>query len=155
MLKISPFTPLFFNPTTDRFGAKSKYIQKFASSDIIFIELIGDKSDAVPALVVRDLINERQDSIEWHTWNMNNNQIIYFHIITGLNSGYYDVLIGDSWSEIFKVTNDSAELNETTVIQYSMKDNRQRIVSFGLMVCNISSISVPPVDSKIITGHSQ
>lgn len=126
MLRISPFTPLFFNPSTDRFGAKSKYVQKFSGSDIIFIELIGGTSDAIPDLIVHDLVNEYHDSVEWHTWDMNENQIVYFHVITGLNCGYYNVQIGDSISEMFKVTNDAAELDETTIIQYSMKDNRQR-----------------------------
>lgn len=126
MLRISPFTPLFFNPSTDRFGAKSKYVQKFSGSDIIFIELIGGTSDTVPDLIVHDLVNEYHDSVEWHTWDMNENQIVYFHVITGLNCGYYNVQIGDSISEMFKVTNDAAELDETTIIQYSMKDNRQR-----------------------------
>ena len=26
---ISPFTPLFFSPSTDKFGAKSKYVQSY------------------------------------------------------------------------------------------------------------------------------
>ena len=33
MFKISPFTPLFFNPSDDIFGIQSKYVQKFAPSD--------------------------------------------------------------------------------------------------------------------------
>ena len=37
---ISPFTPLFFSPSTDKFGAKSKYVQLFARTDRIFVELI-------------------------------------------------------------------------------------------------------------------
>ena len=32
---ISPFTPLFFSPSTDKFGAKSKYVQLFARTDRI------------------------------------------------------------------------------------------------------------------------
>lgn len=40
MFKISPFTPLFFNPSDDIFGIQSKYVQKFAPSDQIFIEVI-------------------------------------------------------------------------------------------------------------------
>lgn len=40
MIKISPFTPLFFSPSSDKFGAESRYIQLFAPTDNIFIEVI-------------------------------------------------------------------------------------------------------------------
>lgn len=129
MLRISPFTPLFFSPSTDRFGVKSKYVQKFATTDILFIEVLLDISDDIPSLIIYNLINNREVTATWSTWKMNDNKIVCFHIITGLECSYYNISIGNNMSEVFKVTDDSNELNETTLIQYSMKDNLQRIDS--------------------------
>ena len=48
---ISPFTPLFFSPSTDKFGAKSKYVQLFARTDRIFVELILTAKEQEPIAV--------------------------------------------------------------------------------------------------------
>lgn len=77
-------------------------------------------------LVIRDLVNMRENLAQWSSWMMNSGDTVYFHVITGLECGYYEVLIGNESSEVFKVTDNESELSETTLIQYSMKDNRQR-----------------------------
>lgn len=58
---------------------------------------------------------------------MNNDKIIYFYNISLLPCGYYNVAVNGKTSEMFKITDDEHELSETTLIQYSMKDNKQRL----------------------------
>lgn len=58
---------------------------------------------------------------------MNDDKILYFYNISLLPCGYYTVTVNGNTSEIFKVTDDECELSETSLIQYSMKDNKQRL----------------------------
>lgn len=126
MYKISPFTPLFFSPSTDKFNVRSRYIQKFASSDQILIEIIATNGTIPDNLVISDANNIVLDSISWHKWEMNDIETLYFHTITGLDDGYYSICIGDLRSEPFQITKDESIILETTLVQYSMKDNRSR-----------------------------
>ena len=124
---ISPFTPLFFSPSTDKFGAKSKYVQLFARTDRIFIELISSPEEQKPVVYINNLQNDASTSIILSSWQMNDDKIIYFYNISLLPCGYYNVVVNGKTSEIFKITDDEHELSETTLIQYSMKDNKQRL----------------------------
>lgn len=124
---ISPFTPLFFSPSTDKFGAKSKYVQLFARTDRIFIELISNPKEQEPVVCINNLLNDTSTPIMLSTWQMNNDKIIYFYNISLIPCGYYNVVVDGVESDIFKVTDDERELSETTLIQYSMKDNKQRL----------------------------
>lgn len=124
---ISPFTPLFFSPSTDKFGAKSKYVQLFARTDRIFIELISSPEGQEPVVYINNLLNDASTPIILSSWQMNDDKIIYFYNISLLPCGYYNVVINGKTSEIFKITDDERELSETTLIQYSMKDNKQRL----------------------------
>ena len=126
MFKISPFTPLFFSPSTDRFGIKSKYIQVFAPTDKILVEVIASRSDKEPMMRISHLGNGGVDEIIMNKWTVNENTILYYYIISNLDNGYYSVNLYDMTSEPFKVTNDSTELLKTTLIRYSMKDNKER-----------------------------
>ena len=54
---ISPFTPLFFSPSTDKFGAKSKYVQLFARTDRIFVELILTAKEQEPIVYINNLLS--------------------------------------------------------------------------------------------------
>ncbi len=124
---ISPFTPLFFSPSTDKFGAKSKYVQLFARTDRIFIELISSPEEQEPVVYINNLLNDASTPIILSSWQMNDDKIIYFYNISLLPCGYYNVAVNGKTSEIFKITDDEHELSETTLIQYSMKDNKQRL----------------------------
>lgn len=124
---ISPFTPLFFSPSTDKFGAKSKYVQLFARTDRIFIELISSPEEQEPMVYINNLLNDASTPIILSSWQMNDDKIIYFYNISLLPCGYYNVTVNDNTSEIFKITDDEGELSETTLIQYSMKDNKLRL----------------------------
>lgn len=127
MQYISQFTPLFFSPSTDAFGAKSKYMQVFARKDRIFIEVIAEDDDQIPKILIHDLIKNTTIPIVLSTWKMNSTKVIYFYTISLLQCGYYRIEINEKISETFKITDDERELSETTLIQYSMKDNKQRL----------------------------
>lgn len=123
---ISPFTPLFFHPSADRHGIESDYIQKFAPSDRIFVQVISEYWESDPEVYVKNIANEYSDKIHLNSWNINQSKTIYFHSITGLNNGFYTITINGFQSNVFQITDDVVELSETTLIQYSMKGNNQR-----------------------------
>lgn len=126
MYAVSPFTPIFFNPTTDRFGARSKYMQIFAPTDQVLIEVIAVSEYKVITGTLINLENSTEHEITWDVWAMNATTKLYYYVITGLATGYYCFDINGMTSESFKITDESNELAETTLIQYSMKDNKQR-----------------------------
>ncbi len=86
---------------------------------------------------------------------MNDDKILYFYNISLLPCGYYTVTVNGNTSEIFKVTDDECELSETSLIQYSMKDNKQRLDAvWWIDGCNTFLIFEFLVVSKITDGRS-
>lgn len=126
MYIVSPFTPLFFSPSSDVSGCKSRYTQVFAPTDQILIEVIvRAESRAITGKIISVCDNSEMD-IEWNVWSMNDSDKLYYYIITGLEDGYYMVNVNDSNSEPFRITSDESVLKNTTLIQYSSKDNKDR-----------------------------
>lgn len=127
MFKLSPFTPIFFSPTSDRFGVKSKYVQTFAQTDCIMIELLatGDHEEA-PALTITNLCTGLVSTVVWSKWKINQSTTLFFNTIRGLDVGRYIMTLGGFTSEPFRVTDDAMQLSTTTLIQYSMPDNKVR-----------------------------
>lgn len=125
---LSPFTPIFFQPRKGSNGVPSRYIQTFAPTDHIELQLIGVTGETAPVTKVYNAYTDTEIyTIEWLTWQMNETDLLYFATITGLSNGhYYIVMEGVGTSEPFKVTDYEQELNQTTLIQYAMKDNKQR-----------------------------
>lgn len=122
---VSPFTPLFFiNRKAD--GIESDYIQMFATTDRILLQLLGPKTAAVVAHVLTEPDGTPLFRIQFNSWDINSTTRLYFASIS-LSPGLYSVNItGIGDSEIFRVTDDARLLAKTTLIQYSMKNNRQR-----------------------------
>lgn len=126
MYIVSPFTPLFFSPSSDVSGCKSRYTQVFAPTDQILIEVIvRAESRAITGKIISVCDNSEMD-IEWNVWSMNDSDKLYYYVITGLEDGYYIVNVNDSNSEPFRITSDESVLKNTTLIQYSSKDNKDR-----------------------------
>ncbi len=125
---LSPFSPIFFQPRKGRNGVPSAYVQTFAPTDKIQLQLIGVAGDTPPTTKVYNACDETElYSIEWSEWDMNGNDLLFFATIHGLSNGYYYInMDGIGISEAFKVTDCELELQQTTLIQYAMKDNRQR-----------------------------
>lgn len=126
MYIVSPFTPIFFKPSTDLYGASSRYMQVFAPSDEVMIQVIARSESRTVTGKVVNLATNQQTVIDWQVWSMNQTDKIYYHVLTGLPEGCYSIDINGIASEPFRVTANASELLHTTLIQYSMKDNRQR-----------------------------
>lgn len=124
---ISPFVPIFFRPSDDIFGVKSKYTQKFAPTDKILLEVISTGKDTVPTLKLNDVCSGTSRKLEWISWQMNENKILYYYVLSSLECGVYSIDIGDASSEPFLITDNERELEETTLIKYSMRNNRMRL----------------------------
>lgn len=122
---ISPFTPLFFiNRKAD--GIESEYIQTFSTTDQILLEIIGTQSISVIGQIIQEPEGKVLSYISFNTWAINAKSYLRFATIS-LSPGLYSVyLSGFGRSEIFRVTDDPRILEKTTLIQYSMKNNRQR-----------------------------
>ena len=125
MIKISPFTPLFFSPSSDKFGAESRYIQLFAPTDNIFIEVITTTEYRMNGLL-KNHVDGTSREIEFQSFSLKDGSIVFHSTITGLASGYYSISVGDQECNVFKVTDDEHELDKTTLIRYSMRSNKQR-----------------------------
>ena len=125
MIKISPFTPLFFSPSSDKFGAESRYIQLFAPTDNIFIEVITTTEYKMNGLL-KNHVNGTSREIEFQSFSLKDGSTVFHSTITGLASGYYSISVGDQECNVFKVTDDEHELDKTTLIRYSMRSNKQR-----------------------------
>lgn len=133
---VSPFTPLFFNDHRKTDGIDSEYMQTFATTDRILLEVISDSSEEILAGVNRwitdDGVQSKYNSISFNRWQINDHTYLFFAEIC-LNPGTYQVRIENrygpgvpSTSEPFQVTDDAHVLSGTTLIQYSMRNNRQR-----------------------------
>ncbi len=122
---VSPFTPLFFiNRKAD--GIDSEYIQTFATTDQILLQLIGGRNDTVVAQIISEPDGAVLHQIQFNQWDINDTVTLRFTTIS-LSTGYYSVnIMGVGRSEVFRVTDDPLILNKTTLIQYSMRNNRQR-----------------------------
>lgn len=125
MIKISPFTPLFFSPSSDKFGAESRYIQLFAPTDNIFIEVITTTEYKMNGLL-KNHVDGTSREIEFQSFSLKDGSTVFHSTITGLAPGYYSISVSDQECNVFKVTDDEHELDKTTLIRYSMRSNKQR-----------------------------
>lgn len=126
MYRISPFCPIFFAPTTDKHGVKSKYTQTFAPSDKILFEVLASNTDDVPMLGYKNLNTGKELSHNLRSWQISEDRILYFSVIQGLVEGLYTLLFDGNESEPFYITKNEQILSDTALIQYSMIDNLQR-----------------------------
>lgn len=126
-MKISPFTPLNFGDAGQSDGLQSRYIQVFAPTDQIMVQVVASTEESAPEATINDAHTGTViDTIEWQEWEMNEDKVIYFTVISGLSLGHYTITVGDITCEEFRVTDDTVALAKTTLIQYRFKDNKQR-----------------------------
>ena len=126
---ISPFTPIFFDDFKSD-GIESRYVQVFAPADHILLECICEADEAVNFAIAgkddcgRDIFSP----VNFSQWAIGEGSVVWFAVIAGLTNGVYQLIDMDNErsSHCFRVTDDPGELAKTTLIQYSMKDNRQR-----------------------------
>lgn len=126
MMRISPFTPLFFSPSDELSGRYSRYTQIFAQTDRILVEVLADTGEEAPTIKVNNLVLEYTDTIVPNKWEVNADTTLYFIVLSGLSDGYYTININEHESEEFVVTSNEEELAKTTLIQYANVDNTRR-----------------------------
>ncbi len=127
MYFVSPFTPLFFSPSKDNTGTVSRYCQIFSESDRIMLQVIARYESRVIQGIIIDVSTNVMKNIDWKLWSINSSTQLYYYIITGLDEGFYQVDINGVRSNTFQVVKqDDSELDDTVLIQYSMKDNTDR-----------------------------
>ena len=124
-MMVSPLTPLFFDVRrTD--GIESDYIQTFSTTDRILLQIFGTPTDDPVVFVLERPSGKTLYRIVFNKWRINSDITLYFTEIC-LSPGYYNVYFNDfGSSEVFRVTDNKNILDRTTLIQYSMKNNRQR-----------------------------
>lgn len=126
-MKISPFTPLHFSEANRSDGMPSRFIQLWAPTDQILVEVIASAGDTAPPASLNDAhTGSVIGTVEWNEWKMNADKVVFFTVLTGLSVGHYKLTVGNLTSEEFRVTDDANLLSRTTLVQYRFKDNRQR-----------------------------
>lgn len=126
-MKISPFTPLHFAGTNESDGLPSRYIQTWAATDQILIEVVAAMGESAPTATLNDAhTGTPLGTIEFQEWQMNAEKVLYFAVLTGMGVGHYSVTIDGETCDEFRVTDDALTLAKTTLIQYRFKDNKQR-----------------------------
>lgn len=129
-MTISPFTPLRFDDGTRSDGMPSRYLQVFAPTDRIMLQVFQDvgSGESTPVGKIYDAHSGTEvGTIDWGFWLIDNNtKKLFFNVISGLSIGHYYITIDDIACDEFRVTDDTLVLDKTTLIQYSFKDNRQR-----------------------------
>lgn len=141
MYFVSPYTPLFFNPSRDSYGADSHYCQVFATTDEILLEIIAIDNSVTIAATLNDKVSGNHTTIPLQLWEMNEHCRLYYATLSGvddgsddvgksivvLNEGMYSVTFDGVESEPFVITSDARCLERTTLIQYANRDNRSRM----------------------------
>lgn len=122
MYKISPYTPLFFNPSSD-VGLKSRYVQLFSPDDHILLQIIASKNAGSPNVYVTDELSASRIRLDMLSWKINDNEVLYFKEIVGLSEGVYCVEVEDMVSEPFRI---SSDVSGTVLVQTSNNTNRLR-----------------------------
>ena len=126
-MKISPFTPLYFGESNISDGVPSRFMQVWAPTDQIMIQVAADAGDTAPASTLNDAHTGAViGTIEFLEWDINAEKVIFYAILTGLSVGHYTVTIDGVTCDEFRVTDDMLTLSKTTLIQYRFKDNKTR-----------------------------
>lgn len=114
-------------------GLPSPYTQVFARTDQILVQVIcDDQANDSVAIILRDWETGKQEILTASGWYINDFVNVVYVALQGLSDGVYSLIIADEEhtkdyeSQPFRVTSDPAVLDNTTLIQYSMRDNRQR-----------------------------
>lgn len=121
MIKIGDICPLFFNPIKDVFGIEGSYMQHFYVTDKILLQFFSDEGTVYATL--NNLSKNTTSSIGLYPYSHNDNVVMYYNTLSGLDDGVYSITFNDVESEPFCVTSSEEILSRTTLIRYSHKDN--------------------------------
>lgn len=122
---LSPFTPLRFTHHKHD-GIDGRYIQTFAPTDRILVQAICAPSEPVGQWqLYSEPGHVAIGNLEPSKWSFNESSELQF-ITLSPAPGLYSLVIGGMQSNVFRVTDDGNILRNTTLIQYSMNNNRHR-----------------------------
>lgn len=125
-MTISPFTPLHFPEGNVSDGLASRTLQLFSTDDRIMVQVSVPTGGSEPDGSIINAVTESSVAdIEWQEWSMTG-KTMYFTVLIGMTPGLYKISIDDVESDVFRVTDDEALLENTTLIQYRFKDNKSR-----------------------------
>lgn len=124
---ISPFTPLFWGTDHKTDGIESRYMQTFSTTDRILLEFICTSNESAPVVAIITQDSRGLPNLTLNTWAMPGYKL-HFGTLQGLSPGVYRLYLPNYsiWSKYFRITDDEQELAQTSLIQYSMLDNRDR-----------------------------
>ena len=122
MVKVGDVCPLFFSPIKNEFGLEMDYVQRFHTSDKIHIQVFASASEEV-SVTLNNLVAETSTPLSLSTYNQNDNVLMYYVVLSGLDDARYTVTINGDTSEPFEVWSSDTILKETTLIRYSHKSN--------------------------------
>lgn len=131
MIRISPFTAVFFSPSGDGYQSDSAHVQTWKTTDRIVFEVIStEMSDSVPLNITLNSYDERMVKTtsmrSFTVWQMNSTTRILYLVFQNLAEGLYSVTFNGAESDLFRVTNDAKQLDGTSLITYYSETNRNR-----------------------------
>lgn len=122
MVKVGDVCPLFFSPIKNKFGLEMDYIQRFHTSDKIHIQVFVSASEDV-SVTLNNLVAETSTPVSLSTYNQNDNVLMHYAVLSGLDDAKYTVTVNGNASEPFEVCSSDIILEETTLIRYSHESN--------------------------------
>lgn len=114
--------PSFFSPIKNKFGLEMDYVQRFHTSDKIHIQVFASASEEV-SVTLNNLVAETSTPVSLSTYNQNDNVLMHYAVLSGLDDAKYTVTVNGNASEPFEVCSSDIILEETTLIRYSHKSN--------------------------------
>lgn len=121
---ISPFNSIFFLGFRKSPGIECPYIQTFAKSDNILVEVIRTTDEASqPAVLVNAETGEDIMTLPKQSYSLGTDDVVDCHYLTNAADGFYFLAIGDNESETFRITDDAEILGKTALFEYSTANN--------------------------------
>lgn len=126
-MRFSPFNPIYFSKDGVADDAMAGYVHIFSTDDHILTQIFHDTS-VIPSYLELIDCNTEETLIQlnWNTYNINRSEAVSFYELRGLDAGDYRLKVGKYLSNPIHVTADPKELDDTVLIQYSMRTNVSR-----------------------------
>ncbi|GFI14063.1 hypothetical protein IMSAGC008_01613 [Muribaculaceae bacterium] len=131
---ISPFNSIFFIGHRKCSGIASRYIQTFASTDRVLIQIIRASGEQQrPVVVVDEATGVTAKTLVMGTKAMSNGSYVDYCYMEDLADGLYHINVDDLDSIPFRVTSDSKILDSTVLIKYCVGNNLRRTDVLGIL----------------------
>ena len=126
-MRFSPFNPIYFSKDGVADDAMAGYVHIFSTDDHVLTQIFHDAGIIPPFLELLDCNTEETlFQLSWCTYDINHSKAVSFYELRGLDAGDYILKVGNYVSNPIHVTSDLEELEDTVLIQYSMRTNVSR-----------------------------